>query len=81
MRPMASKEFQSWLAEIGPVEAARKITEYEEARGRRGLTYQSIQDWLKSDIPPNRVPAVEAVSGISRADLLPDLFGEPDAAA
>lgn len=78
---MASKEFKDWVAEVGPVEAARKISEYEEARGKRGLTYQSVQDWLKSDIPPTRVPAVEAVSGISRVDLMPELFGQPDAAA
>jgi hypothetical protein len=38
-----------------------------------GIKFQSIQKWKK--IPAERVAAVEEVTGISREDLRPDIFG------
>jgi len=71
---MKSTAFEDWLSGIGPVEAAKRISEYEERRGKTGLTYQAIQEWQRNGVPPVRVPAVAAVSGISRHDLRPDVF-------
>lgn len=71
---MKSTAFEQWLSDIGPAEAARRITEYQESRGKTGLTYQAIQEWRRNGVPPVRVPAVSAVSGISRHELRPDVF-------
>ena len=73
---MKQTPFLAWIQEVGPVEAARRISEIEEARGRPALTYQAIQDWTRKTVPAERVPAVEADSGISRFLLRPDVFGE-----
>jgi DNA-binding transcriptional regulator YdaS (Cro superfamily) len=37
-----------------------------------GIKVQSVQKWKK--IPAERMPAVEAITGISREKLRPDLF-------
>lgn len=37
-----------------------------------GVTAQAISQW--SEVPPLRVLAVEAASGISRSELRPDLY-------
>jgi TorA maturation chaperone TorD len=49
----------------GVAQLARKI----------GISQPSVSNWSK--IPAQRVIAVEAVTGVSRSDLRPDLYGEP----
>jgi len=71
---MECQEFKDWVGSTGVVEAARLISEHEIARGAKGIAYQSLQDWLKTNIPPTRILAVEAVSGISRHDLNSEIY-------
>lgn len=40
-----------------------------------GLTHQAVSRWDK--VPPLRVLEVEAVTGVSRYDLRPDVYGKP----
>lgn len=53
----------------------------ESAGGLRALarqlnvSYQAVQKWLKSGVPPTRVLEVEEVTGISRHELRPDVYG------
>jgi TorA maturation chaperone TorD len=49
----------------GVAQLARKI----------GISQPSVSNW--SRVPAQRVIAVEAVSGVSRSDLRPDLYSEP----
>lgn len=70
-------EFEKWVSAIGPVEAARRISSFEESRNRKPVRYQQIQEWLTSEIPAVRVLAVEAASGIDRAILSPHDHGPP----
>jgi DNA-binding transcriptional regulator YdaS (Cro superfamily) len=44
-----------------------------------GITSQAISQWKK--IPPHRVIAIEAASGISRHRLRPDIYGPAPEAA
>ena len=39
-----------------------------------GLTPQAVSQW--HEIPPRRVLALEKLSGISRHELRPDIFGK-----
>lgn len=48
----------------GPAKVARDIGD---------LTSQAVSQWKR--VPPERVIAVEGLSGISRHDLRPDIFG------
>lgn len=41
-----------------------------------GVSYQAVQKWRRSGIPAERVIKVEEVSGVSRFDLRPDLYGD-----
>lgn len=41
-----------------------------------GITLAAITLWKRRGIPANRVLAVERMSGISRHQLRPDVFGE-----
>lgn len=43
------------------------------------LTSQAVSQWKR--IPPARVIDVERLTGISRHDLRPDIFGEREASA
>lgn len=42
-----------------------------------GLAHTSILKWRRSGIPAERVPAVEAATGVPRQRLRPDLFAVP----
>jgi DNA-binding transcriptional regulator YdaS (Cro superfamily) len=55
----------------GPVRLSKAITRLDE---ERKLTSQAISQWEK--VPAGRVLQVEAVTGLSRHDLRPDIFGE-----
>lgn len=60
----------------GPSALAKAINELE-AEGR-GITPQSVSDWVKHDrIPAERVLVVERITGVSRYELRPDVYGEP----
>lgn len=47
------------------------------AKALGGLTSQAVSQWKK--IPAERVLDVERLTGISRHDLRPDVFGEAQA--
>lgn len=63
-----------------------KLTAYlDEERGRRyqlakalGITPGAVHQWKRC--PPDRALEVEKITGISRYDLRPDVFGQPEAA-
>ena len=40
-----------------------------------GVTKQAIWQWSKHGVPPTQVLKVEALTGISRHSLRPDIFG------
>jgi DNA-binding transcriptional regulator YdaS (Cro superfamily) len=40
-----------------------------------GLTAQAVSQW--SDVPPDRCLEVERVTGVSRHELRPDIYGGP----
>ncbi|MFL5170583.1 MAG: Cro/CI family transcriptional regulator [Microvirga sp.] len=46
---------------------------------RLGISQPSVSNWQR--VPAERVIAVEALTGVPRASLRPDLYGMPDAAA
>jgi TorA maturation chaperone TorD len=46
---------------------------------RLGISQPSVSNWQR--VPAERVVAVEALTGVPRASLRPDLYGMPDAAA
>lgn len=41
-----------------------------------GVSYQAVQKWLKTGVPAARVLEVESITGVSRYDLRPDVFGD-----
>lgn len=58
----------------------------DEERGRRtalatglGITPGALSQW--GQVPPERALEVERITGISRHELRPDIFGEPERAA
>lgn len=72
---MVCEEFNKWARGQQLNRAAELISQYETERGSgKPVTYQSIQDWLKKGVPPARVLCVEAVSGIRRSTLRPDIY-------
>jgi DNA-binding transcriptional regulator YdaS (Cro superfamily) len=46
-----------------------------------GITPQAINNWKASGIPADRVLDVERITGISRHELRPDVFGSAEVAA
>lgn len=44
------------------------------AKALGGLTSQAVSQWRK--VPPERVLDVERITGISRHELRPDVFGK-----
>lgn len=69
-------EFKKWIERCGGIgKAAELISEYETQQGNQGVTYQSLQDWMRTgSVPPRRVLAVEAVSGIPCTVLDPATY-------
>lgn len=41
-----------------------------------GITRQAVEDWIR--VPAKHVLRLEAISGVSRYDLRPDIYGDPD---
>ncbi len=58
----------------GLQEAIRAVGGVTELARRIGISQPSISNWTR--IPAERVLAVEAVSGVARTTLRPDLYGE-----
>ena len=81
-------DFRSKSIEEIKVAALEKVKSIFKSKGNTGLaraleqaghdapTPQAISQW--SQVPAERVPAVEAVSGVSRHLLRPDVFGLPE---
>ncbi len=58
----------------------KKLADALNAMGVAPITPQAVSQWKR--IPPNRVVAVEAITGVSRHEQRPDIFGPvPEAAA
>lgn len=56
-----------------PLERAKeRVGGQAELAKRIGVTAQAISQW--DEVPPLRVLAVEAASGVSRHELRPDLY-------
>jgi TorA maturation chaperone TorD len=62
------------MADRGLQEAIRAVGGVTELARRIGISQPSVSNWTK--IPAERVLAVESISGIRRAVLRPDLYGE-----
>jgi TorA maturation chaperone TorD len=62
------------MADQGLEEAIRAVGGVTELARRIGISQPSVSNW--SRIPAERVLAVETVSGVARATLRPDLYGE-----
>ena len=62
------------IADRGLQEAIRAAGGVTELARRIGISQPSVSNW--SRVPAERVLAVEAVTGIARAVLRPDLYGE-----
>lgn len=57
------------------IEAAGGIT---KLAGALGIRHTAIYSWNR--VPAERVLKVEEITGISRHQLRPDIFGQPEAA-
>jgi TorA maturation chaperone TorD len=61
------------MRDSGLDEAIRAVGGVSELARRLGISQPSVLNWGR--VPAERVPAVEAATGIERAVLRPDLFG------
>jgi TorA maturation chaperone TorD len=62
------------MADQGLQEAIRAVGGVTELARRVGISQPSVSNW--SRVPAERVPVVEAVSGVARVILRPDLYNE-----
>ncbi len=60
-------------------EAVRREGSLRRVAERLGVTRQAMQQW--TSVPVKRVLALEAMSGVSRYDLRPDIYGPEPAVA
>ncbi|HEY6832434.1 MAG TPA: Cro/CI family transcriptional regulator, partial [Pseudolabrys sp.] len=61
------------MREPGLSEAIRAAGGVSELARQIGISQPSVSNWIR--IPAERVIAVEAVTGVDRATLRPDLYG------
>lgn len=59
----------------GPAALAKAISE----RSGKSISSQAVSQWKK--VPADRVVDVESITGVSRHELRPDVFGAPEVAA
>jgi DNA-binding transcriptional regulator YdaS (Cro superfamily) len=60
---------------VALVRAVDKLGGQTAAARKLGVTQQAVQYWIKTGrVPPLRVLALEAVSGVSRKALRPDIY-------
>lgn len=62
------------MTDQGLQQAIRAAGGVTELARRIGISQPSVSNW--GSVPPERVLAVEAVTGVARAILRPDLYGE-----
>jgi DNA-binding transcriptional regulator YdaS (Cro superfamily) len=59
-------------------EAVRVAGSLRNVADQLGVSSQAISQWTRwQKVPPKRVLALEAISGVSRHDLRPDIYGPP----
>lgn len=63
------------MADLGLEEAIQAVGGVTELARRIGISQPSVSNW--SRVPAERVLSVEAATGVARAILRPDLYGEP----
>lgn len=57
-------------------EAVRVAGNLRNVAAHLGVTSQAISQWVRyQKVPPKRVLGLEALSGVSRHDLRPDIYG------
>jgi DNA-binding transcriptional regulator YdaS (Cro superfamily) len=44
-----------------------------------GITRQAVEQWRGRVVPPEHVLVIEKITGVSRYDLRPDIYGAPPA--
>jgi DNA-binding transcriptional regulator YdaS (Cro superfamily) len=59
----------------GACEAVRRVGSQRRTAKILGVSRQAIGHWMKSGVPPERVLALEGISGVSRYELRPDIYG------
>jgi TorA maturation chaperone TorD len=64
------------MRDAGLDEAVRAAGGVSELARKIGISQPSVSNWTR--VPADRVPIVEAVSGVDRKILRPDLFGNPE---
>lgn len=57
-------------------EAARRAGSLSQLAKCLGVTRQALQQWRRNGVPPDRVLALEELSGVSRYEQRPDVYGE-----
>src|SRR4029078_4084616 len=65
------------MRDAGLDEDVRAVGGGSERARKIGIVQPSVSNWTR--VPADRVPIVEAVSGVDRKILRPDLFGSPEA--
>jgi DNA-binding transcriptional regulator YdaS (Cro superfamily) len=63
-----------------PMQAAADVARSKSELARRiGVTHTAIYKWIKRGRPPAaRVLAIESATGVSRHELRPDIYPDPD---
>ena len=66
------------LGMSSPITAYRKERDQslEKFGALFGVNKTTVRYWERERVPPERVPEIERVTGISRHELRPDIFGE-----
>src|SRR5262245_35248177 len=64
------------MRDAGLDEAVRGVGGVSELARKIGISQPSVSNWTR--VPADRVPIVEAVSGVNRKILRPDLFGNSE---
>ena len=67
------------MRDVGLEEAIRAVGGVGALAQKIGISQPSVSNW--SRVPAERVVSVEAATGVARAVLRPDLYGEPDTGA
>ena len=67
------------MRDAGLDEAVKAVGGVSELARKIGISQPSVSNWTR--VPAERVPIVEAVTGVDRKVLRPDLFEETEARA